>query len=407
MIKLLLNGRPFNPKTFEEQLIRAAMEAAAAELHEQVSSIRHPATGEFPTVVVEGSSLSDLSLRIEGSPELLQLVNERLGTTSFEESAVNESANKAPPKVFLSWGWEDRAMAESVAQRLMSKGIDTWWSEWCINAGDSLRQKIDEGLADCTHFVVLMTPTSINKPWVKEEMDAGFTLMLSEKKVQFIGLRYGLQVNQLPPLLRGRVSPEVHGLEDELTGLINDIHGVSKKPALGVAPAAVVQTAGLETGYSVSATAIARLFCEASDDAYWHSPQLEISEIASRLQLTEDDVKDALHELRNFFGGAMDTVWPEPELFATFDRFWKPWNPTDDALRIAADLVQVEGFPGITSEIAERYGWDARRLNPALAYLKNRQLVLASETVGCMPWLVYWIDKTDATRRFVRSRGSN
>lgn len=404
MIKLLLNGKPFNPKTFEEQLMRATMEAVAAELHERVSAIRHPITGEFPTVVVEGSSLSDLSLRIEGSPELLQLVNERLGTTSAEESTANEPPKKAPPKVFLSWGWEDRAMAESVAQRLMSNGIDTWWSEWCINAGDSLRQKIDEGLADCTHFVVLMTPTSINKPWVKEEMDAGFTLMLSNKKVQFIGLRYGLQVDQLPPLLQGRLSPQVQGLEDELTGLINDIYGVSKRPGLGTAPAAVVQTAGLETGYSASATALAKLFCESTEDAYWHSPQLEVSEIATRLQLTEDDVRDALHELRNFFGNARDTVWAEPELFATFDHYWKPWRPADDALRIAADLMQIEGFPGVTWEIAERYGWNARRMNPALAYLKTRQIVFASGTMGCMPWLVHWIDKTDATRRFVRSR---
>jgi len=407
MIKLLLNGKPFNPKTFEEQLMRAAMESVAAEMHERVSAIRHPDTGEFPTVVVEGSSLSDLSLRFEGSPELLQLVNERLGTTSAEENVLCEQAAKAAPKVFLSWSWQDRPLAESVARRLMAMGIDTWWSEWCINAGESLRQKIDEGLADCTHFVVLMTPTSINKPWVKEEMDAGFTLMLSDKKVQFIGLRHGLQVSQLPPLLQGRLSPEVHGLDDELTGLVNDIHGVSKKPPLGVAPVAVAKADGHQTGYSASATAIARLFCEASNDAFWHSPQLEISEIASQLQLTEDDVKDALHELRNFIGGAMDTVWPEPELFATFDRFWKPWNPADDALRIAADLVQVDGFPGVTSNIAERYGWDARRINPALAYLKNRQIVLASESNGCMPWLVYWIDKTDATRRFVRSRASS
>lgn len=407
MIKLLLNGKPFNPKTFEEQLMRAAMESVAAEMHERVSSIRHPDTGEFPTLVVEGSSLSDLSLRIEGSPELLQLVNERLGTTSAEKSVVCEQAAKTSPKVFLSWSWQDRSLAESVARRLMAKGIDTWWSEWCLNAGDSLRQKIDEGLADCTHFVVLMTPISINKPWVKEEMDAGFTLMLSEKKIQFIGLRHGLQVSQLPPLLQGRVSPEVQGPDDELTGLINDIHGVSKKPPLGVAPVAVAKADGHQTGYSAAATAIARLFCEASKDAFWHSPQLEIGEIAAQLQLTEDDVKDALHELRKFFGGAGGTVWPEPELFATFDRFWKPWDPADDALRIAADLVQVEGFPGTTAEIAERYGWDARRINPALAYLKNRQIVLATEALGCRPWLVYWIDKTDATRRFVRSRASS
>jgi hypothetical protein len=42
MIKFEFNGKPFNPKTFEEQLLRAAMEQVANEMHERVSSIRHP-----------------------------------------------------------------------------------------------------------------------------------------------------------------------------------------------------------------------------------------------------------------------------------------------------------------------------------------------------------------------------
>ncbi|MFO1263777.1 MAG: toll/interleukin-1 receptor domain-containing protein [Rhodoferax sp.] len=171
MIKLEFNGRPFDPKTFEEQILRAAMEQVANEMHERVSSIRHPGTGEFPTVVVNGTSLEDMSMRIDGSPELLQIVNERLGAAVVGESDDAAPSLGAQPKVFLSWGWEDRSLAEPIANALMAKGVDTWWSEWCINAGDSLRQKIDEGLNDCTHFVVLLTPQSIRKPWVNQEIE--------------------------------------------------------------------------------------------------------------------------------------------------------------------------------------------------------------------------------------------
>ena len=83
MIKFEFNGKPFDPRTFEEQILRAAMNQMAEEMHRRVSAIRHPVTGEFPTVVVNGTSLEDMSMRIEWSPELLALVNERLGTGSW------------------------------------------------------------------------------------------------------------------------------------------------------------------------------------------------------------------------------------------------------------------------------------------------------------------------------------
>lgn len=67
MIKLEFNGKPFNPRTFEETIMKTAIEAAAEQLREQIGSIQHPETGEFPTIVVSGTSLSDMKLRVEGS----------------------------------------------------------------------------------------------------------------------------------------------------------------------------------------------------------------------------------------------------------------------------------------------------------------------------------------------------
>lgn len=404
MIKLEFNGKPFNPKTFEEQMLRAAMESVASEMHERVSAIRHPTTGEFPTVVVRGTSLKDMALHIEGSPELLQIVNERLGVTSVAEFGDASPTNKTPPKVFLSWTTKDRDLAEPIANALMGSGIDTWWSDWCIDAGDSLRRKIDQGLGDCTHFIVLLTPQSIDKPWVNQEIDAGFSLMLSEKKVKFIGLRHGLRAEELPPLMRGLLSPEIAGPQSDLTQLINEIHGVSKKPPLGPVPPAVALARQTQTGYSPAATAIAKAFSDQSKDAYYSDIQITIEQLATNLALTQDDVVDALHELRAFVKETFGHVRAEPELYAVFDNFWRGWSPEEDALKLAVDLVQTEGFPSQVAEIAALYGWAPRRINPALAYLLTRKLAFVSEALGTQPWLSHWVQKNDQTRRFVRSR---
>ena len=36
----------------------------------------------------------------------------------------------------------------------MQRGIDVWYDNWEIGYGDSLRRKMEEGLSECTHFVV-------------------------------------------------------------------------------------------------------------------------------------------------------------------------------------------------------------------------------------------------------------
>jgi len=99
-------------------------------------------------------------------------------------------------------------------------------------AGDSLRQRIDEGLGACTHFLVLLTPTSISKPWVNQEMDAGLMQKL-QAKARFLPVRKDLPHTSLPPLLQGMYSPELRDFDKDMTRLVLDIHEVSRKPAIG------------------------------------------------------------------------------------------------------------------------------------------------------------------------------
>lgn len=360
MIYFEINGRRVNPRNFEDAMTQAVLHSLEAQIKERVGSVRDPDTGEFPTVVVRGDSLENLQMHVEGSPEIIALVSERLGIES-EGSDVTSDTVPEPPRAFLSYTSNDVALAERIAKALHANGIDTWWDRWCIRSGDSLRQKIDEGLGACTHFLVLLTPDSVTKPWVNQEMDAGLVRKLNSA-CRFLPVRYKLPASALPPLLSGMLAPEIEGDED-ITQLINDIHGVSRKPPLGKAPHAAA--AATKTGYSAAANTVARYFVETAEHGRFGDPMIDVAPLAEETGLTEADTRDALHELSGFFKDTKIHALVKASLFTEFDRHWMPWDPRDDALRLAADINNDPEFPASSKEIAERYGWSPRRLNPA------------------------------------------
>src|SRR3546814_712540 len=165
-----------------------------------------PYTTLFRSVVIRGDSLDDLQIQVEGSPELLALVQEQLGANFAGEEVVETRK----PHAFLSYTSADTVFAKSIAEKLLANGIEVWWADWCINAGDSLRQKIEEGIDACTHFLVLLTPNSISKEWVKLEIDSALVNKLNDK-CKLIPLRVMLTPEELPALLRGMRSPSVEG----------------------------------------------------------------------------------------------------------------------------------------------------------------------------------------------------
>ncbi|WP_244602747.1 toll/interleukin-1 receptor domain-containing protein [Mesorhizobium delmotii] len=393
-------GRPFDSEDFAKDFEAAALDSIKEQLRERFSAIRHPDTGEFPTVLVLGQALDDLRLSIEGSPQLLALVKDKMSENE-QESTTFLPLQRGSPKAFLSYSFDDRDLAEKVARALMADAIDTWWAEWEIRSGDSLRRKIDEGLGNCTHFIVLLTPSAMQKPWVQQEMDAGLVRRISGQ-ARFIALRYGVAARELPPLLSGMLSPELDEarLDEGVRDLVNDIHGVTRKPQLGPAPSVAALPA---TGYSKIATAIAKIFVEETSDAMFSHPQKGVDELAAAVEASEEDIEDALHELRDLVSVSFGRVLPKEDLFATFDKHFMDWSPEDDALRIAADLINDPSMPHDTAQVAQRYGWEPRRINPALAYLMARKLIVDYQVLASQ-YNSIRVVKTDATRRFVKSR---
>jgi len=414
-----INGRQMTPDKINDAFELQIIEALESDIREKLTGIRDPDTGAFPIVVVRGQTLDNLSFEVEGSPELISRVNNAL---EFEEEGrdIGELDSKplsekkrVLPCVFLSHASEDRILASRIAEDFQAKGIDTFFDEWEIRGGDSLRQKIDAGLGGCTHFVVLITPRSIIKNWVTTEIDAGFV-----KKVaggcRFIALRHEYQVEQLPPLLASLNCPSLDNYDHDIKVIIDDIHGITRKPELGKSPRIIQQSSPGASGLSPAAESIAKLMIEQSEHGNSYDPEIDIDEIRNQTGLEDDDILDSVDELEGrgfvkkmvYFGCGpigFGAILSDTALFVSLDKPFGKGDPEADALRIAADLVNGEP-EGVVSEIAKKYGWSPRRMNPAVNYLTERDIIDTIETIGTYPWCFHFVSKNPRTRRFVREK---
>jgi hypothetical protein len=74
-------------------------------------------------------------------------------------------------KVFISHASEDKdGFVRSLAEILKSVGIDVWYDEYSLKAGDSLMSAIDGGLARCDFGIVVLSKAFLAKDWPKREL---------------------------------------------------------------------------------------------------------------------------------------------------------------------------------------------------------------------------------------------
>jgi len=82
-------------------------------------------------------------------------------------------ATQEPRDCFISHASEDKdAVARPLAEALTSAGYSVWFDEYELVLGDSLRGKIDEGLAASRFGVVVLSPQFFEKGWPQSELNA-------------------------------------------------------------------------------------------------------------------------------------------------------------------------------------------------------------------------------------------
>ncbi|HEX7239609.1 MAG TPA: toll/interleukin-1 receptor domain-containing protein [Longimicrobiaceae bacterium] len=74
--------------------------------------------------------------------------------------------------LFISYASEEReTVARPLAELLSGLGVNVWFDQFDLKIGDSLRQKIDQGLAGCRYGVVVLSKSFFSRHHPVRELD--------------------------------------------------------------------------------------------------------------------------------------------------------------------------------------------------------------------------------------------
>lgn len=86
--------------------------------------------------------------------------------------------------VFISHASEDKnEVVRPLAHALAAKNLTVWYDEFELKIGDSLRRKIDKGLANSKFGIVVLSKDFIQKGWTNYELDGIITKAVSGEQI--------------------------------------------------------------------------------------------------------------------------------------------------------------------------------------------------------------------------------
>jgi Domain of unknown function (DUF1883)/TIR domain len=134
--------------------------------------------------------------------------------------------------VFISHASEDKeAFVRPLANALINEGLNVWYDEMTLRIGDSLRQKIDKGLANSRVGLVVLSPSFIDKGWTNYELDGIVTRTVSGEQI-LLPIWHHItkqQVVDFSPSLADKVarSTATHTIEEIAIEIADLIHSTA------------------------------------------------------------------------------------------------------------------------------------------------------------------------------------
>ena len=206
----------------------------------------------------------------------------------------------SPPRVFVSHASEDKErFVNSFAARLRENGVDAWLDKWEMLPGDSLVDKIfEEGLKDAQAVIVVLSRISVDKPWVREELNAAFVKRINtgSKLIPVV-----IDDCEVPEALKSTLWQRIENLEsyqESFDRIVAAIFGTYDKPPVGTPPAYtphLAQTIGTLTKVD---SLVLRLACEqaiAKESDFIEPEALYVKD--GKALLPEAELRDAIETL--------------------------------------------------------------------------------------------------------------
>ncbi len=106
-------------------------------------------------------------------------------------------------RIFISYSHKDTWFADKLEKTLTQRGFGVWIDKKEILAGDSLLNKIKEGIDTSKFLCAVISKNSINSNWVQEELERAMNQQIKSGKVKVLPLLLERAL-ELPLFLEGK-----------------------------------------------------------------------------------------------------------------------------------------------------------------------------------------------------------
>ncbi len=184
IVQITLSGNAANVRLFDSsnfRSLKAGRRATGYGGHATRSPIRLqiPRSGHWYVVIDYGGFAGRGRAGVQVLPGRLPALRERtvapLDRLADSVAAVNHADDNLIPKewdVFISHASEDKNdVVRPLAYALQELGLRVWYDEFELRIGDSLRRKIDQGIARSAFGVVVLSTDFFAKNWTQYELD--------------------------------------------------------------------------------------------------------------------------------------------------------------------------------------------------------------------------------------------
>jgi hypothetical protein len=128
---------------------------------------------------------------------------------------VARSPTTASHQVFVSHATPDKWIARTICEKIDAiPGASTFRDDRDIHGGDDIPERLREEIRRSAELVVLLTPVSLNRPWVLLEIGAAW-----ESGKWIVPICYHVDAGQIPLMLSRRKAYSLNDFDQYLADI--------------------------------------------------------------------------------------------------------------------------------------------------------------------------------------------
>lgn len=121
-----------------------------------------------------------------------------------------------PYLVFVSHATVDKWIAKTICEKLEAVGAATFRDDRDIDGGDDIPERIRREIIRSNELIVLLTPESVDRPWVLFEVGAAWG---RKQNAKIIAVLCHVEVDTIPDLIKSKKAVPINSFDEYLMEL--------------------------------------------------------------------------------------------------------------------------------------------------------------------------------------------